>query len=751
MNITALLSVWLLCLPTIVGCYYHFTPYDDKNNQEIQWRTSHEKRKQLEHSAVQYREPISIGPFAGYYETTVASLSQELMAEQLLTYVGVERDGKYQLYDQSCPGAFSALSQLTLEQQHMLLDMHGYYGVAVFLTCIQQLPQYEHYITRLYALQKESTFLGKCWNRWIGKVPPNIEKLYKKFAYTRHKKEVSTGKPPQQPLGRQESLHLKRKIHQPVLDYDDYQIRMAINEYHDHDNGDVLVQQRCNALNEAIDSQHVVVTRTFELSNTTLEFLRTCVVDETIFARCTGDAYQQQLYSEFVSIAHDAALVHAQHGTHSFLYTITRSIGEFGYLGYAYTHAGEVVEATRLANFCHALLEFGKAIGDGLYDGACAAGRDGIATATTVCRTIATVVHDPVRTAYIAGTHVIDKVAQLAHSIEYLAEQFTVVLCDAGELVITCFTDPPLAKEVMFGGLDDMHEDMTNAAVRIAHTSSALLAAFPDACTPDNVRLGTAFITQHGMRYAASVVCSKFYAVLAQQALVYAASCAHKIGQTAGTGGKICFDLAAQTSTRIAQFAAQTGEVIKKSKYAAVTSTFFVAQRAEICKLVGWTRNMMKPCQKVAELFGGKTIIVTEDFLMHVFAAELKEFKKHCGTVIKRMSGFHHFIEDHLKDMGVALHNRRICKKTGIVLADVVCNGYTENDKTFFPSSWTKKQVLQKIGEALTKPIEDLKIEKDCIVMYGETSEGIIVKIVMNSVGKLITAFPDALRNNLKK
>lgn len=56
----------------------------------------------------------------------------------------------------------------------------------------------------------------------------------------------------------------------------------------------------------------------------------------------------------------------------------------------------------------------------------------------------------------------------------------------------------------------------------------------------------------------------------------------------------------------------------------------------------------------------------------------------------------HHYIAEHLNEMGIKLLNSGICKKTELILADVLCDGHLEADKTFFPTSWSREKVIKK-------------------------------------------------------
>lgn len=98
----------------------------------------------------------------------------------------------------------------------------------------------------------------------------------------------------------------------------------------------------------------------------------------------------------------------------------------------------------------------------------------------------------------------------------------------------------------------------------------------------------------------------------------------------------------------------------------------------------------------------------------------------------------------------IILHNSRICKKTELILADVLCDGHLEADKTFFPTSWSREKVISKIAEALKNLTDPPRIEGSKGILFGQTSEGIIIKVVVDiKSGNYVSAYPDARANGL--
>lgn len=139
-----------------------------------------------------------------------------------------------------------------------------------------------------------------------------------------------------------------------------------------------------------------------------------------------------------------------------------------------------------------------------------------------------------------------------------------------------------------------------------------------------------------------------------------------------------------------------------------------------------------------------------EEFFKHIFSAELVEKRFLTGKIKTSLSGFHHYIAGHLEEMGLKLLNSRICKKTELIISDVLCGGHLEPDKTFFPTSWSREKVISKIAESVQNLDKPPAIQGTKCVLFGRTSEGIIIRTIVDiKSGNYITAYPDALENGL--
>jgi len=160
--------------------------------------------------------------------------------------------------------------------------------------------------------------------------------------------------------------------------------------------------------------------------------------------------------------------------------------------------------------------------------------------------------------------------------------------------------------------------------------------------------------------------------------------------------------------------------------------------------------NGFRPTTERGQWFTFENGNANPDFFKHIFTAELIEKTFLTGTIKKNLAGFHHYIAEHLNEMGITLLNPRTCNKTGLITADVLCDGHLEKRKTFFPILWSREEVISKLVEAAQNPTQAHSIQGSKGVFFGQTSEGIIIKVVVDiPSGNYITAYPDAVANGL--
>lgn len=149
----------------------------------------------------------------------------------------------------------------------------------------------------------------------------------------------------------------------------------------------------------------------------------------------------------------------------------------------------------------------------------------------------------------------------------------------------------------------------------------------------------------------------------------------------------------------------------------------YKSRRSRIIELAAKNQSTVQPTSATLQAIGQSSCNANEEFFKHIFTAELVEKVFPTGKIKKSLAGFHHYIAEHLNEMGITLFNTRTCNKTGLIISDVLCDGHLEPRKTFFPSSWNREQVVSKIAEAAQNPTQAPSIQGSKGVFFGQTSE----------------------------
>lgn len=131
--------------------------------------------------------------------------------------------------------------------------------------------------------------------------------------------------------------------------------------------------------------------------------------------------------------------------------------------------------------------------------------------------------------------------------------------------------------------------------------------------------------------------------------------------------------------------------------------------------------------------------------LKHLFGVDKLQKQLASGAMDAGYSGYHHDKGWGLIRKGKVefLSEPQVCPKTGIVHVEKVAieGKLIKQPKTFFPPSWTRKQVIDKIVEASQNVVETT-IEGPKTIIKGATSEGIVIKFIINEHKTLISAYP---------
>jgi hypothetical protein len=135
----------------------------------------------------------------------------------------------------------------------------------------------------------------------------------------------------------------------------------------------------------------------------------------------------------------------------------------------------------------------------------------------------------------------------------------------------------------------------------------------------------------------------------------------------------------------------------------------------------------------------------------HIFEPEIRTYTNSAGIPIIDISGWHHdyhnmiFNSGFLNGQKVEFITKRIGNHGVYFLEWCMPNG-GEKSSTFFPSEWSRDQVMQKINEAFLymekQKTKFIQQQNGYSAAIGFTKEGICIKIIKNKDNKLITAYP---------
>ena len=96
-----------------------------------------------------------------------------------------------------------------------------------------------------------------------------------------------------------------------------------------------------------------------------------------------------------------------------------------------------------------------------------------------------------------------------------------------------------------------------------------------------------------------------------------------------------------------------------------------------------------------------------------------------------------------LKKSGVVQFANKILDKTGIYKADLNVAGKLIKDKTFFPITWSRKQVIEAICEVYDNYKNGASLQPGGKwLVEGVTTQGINIRMFITENGLITSAFP---------
>lgn len=442
---------------------------------------------------------------------------------------------------------------------------------------------------------------------------------------------------------------------------------------------------------------YIYETKSYTIPPETAQLMRNMGSDDTSYQACYGNQLQQVIHQEYIDGLHRLASLPETSVIHPYKESITHCFDA----AREYNQAGTVDKATMITDFCWSLLDYGKAIAEGAVSGVVNAVQD-------------TMKHPgQALLCAVAGEYV-------------LAYQLSKVLYNVADIGVTYTFDAKRGKKKC----DDYVAPIAHLVEAINNKELSLR---------DGLKGATQFAVQWKTQGKLLKGMNKFYTTAKTKALEFAKNNPLALPQQYMTTPEgVLLQSTHNVPTSGSSF-----------KYE-LSGKFFVANEREIAELTKTAQTALQPSQEVLQVFSRESLNTPEKFLKHIFAAELKEKKLPNGAVKKSLAGFHHYMPEHLEEMNIELLNPRTCERTGLIIADVLCDGHLEAKKTFFPVVWSRKQVISKLGEAVRNPIKDPKIEGTKGVLFGRTSEGIVIRTIIDiKSGDYITAYPDSFENGL--
>jgi hypothetical protein len=99
-----------------------------------------------------------------------------------------------------------------------------------------------------------------------------------------------------------------------------------------------------------------------------------------------------------------------------------------------------------------------------------------------------------------------------------------------------------------------------------------------------------------------------------------------------------------------------------------------------------------------------------------------------------------------IENSGILKFVRKGVEKHGCYMADIFLNDSRVPDKTFFPQSWSREKVINKIYEAYENSVKSGMVPQlgrsGKYRINGFTNEGIEIEMYFTKNGQMATAYP---------
>lgn len=181
-----------------------------------------------------------------------------------------------------------------------------------------------------------------------------------------------------------------------------------------------------------------------------------------------------------------------------------------------------------------------------------------------------------------------------------------------------------------------------------------------------------------------------------------------------------------------------TGEIIKNSRALLESSYAKFMQQLEL--EIAELRPLFEATRKGFGTFANKNVKI--DY-KHILGMNLR-FNGRGG--ISGISGFHHDMMNVIEKSGVFEFASKVIHKSGFYKAKLLQNGNLIKEITFFPSHWSRKQVMNAVIEAYdnfksTGRIPQMRSDGKFLIK-GFTKEGIEIEMYITQNMLITTAYP---------
>lgn len=601
-----------------------------------------------------------------------------------------------------------------------LLSRYEYYRIPAFRDHIKTFSSYRSHIKKLHARLSAKKVRGYRFFKVLGFLDPNYvhqldmaeklnaeiikeEELEQKVAKQQQRQATLEGQ--QRELQAQQAIRTRQESVRAIFETQRDELNQLGDEwlylqdiYQEHDLcDDGRYERRRQALHSVTNDACNYETKSYTISPDVSQLIGNTGNDGELYRTCYGNQIQQVIHQECIDGMERLVCLPET----SVVYPYRESIAQCFDAAREYNQAGSVDKATAVTDFCWTLLDCGKAIAQGAIDGVVGGVRD--------------MLEHPVETVLCAVA---------CECV--LAYQASKILYNVADIGITYAFDAERAKQQW----DEYIAPVTQLIGAISNKELSLR---------DSLKGATQFAVQWKTQAKLLGGLNKLCKTAKARALEFAKNNPLTLPEQYMTTPE---GILLQSTHNVPP----SGSSFKYER----SSRFFVANQQEISELANKARSLMQPLPEMLQIFGQDSLNTPESFLKHIFAAELREKRFPTGKVTKLLSGFHHYMPEHLDEMNIKLVNPKTCHKTGLIIADVLCDGHLEVKKTFFPTSWSRTKVISKLAEAIRNPTDIPAIEGTKAIVMGKTSEGIIVRIVVDiKSGNYITAYPDRLANDL--